>query len=126
LHPGPEGIARRHADHVNARVAGREEFLIHCRGADERTRERLGTSDIGIALPQDVAGGTGQGRARRGSARRHPRPGQNQIIELKHEKEKGQFADVDTALDLIQLKRSREQFNPRIAEILEFYERGAN
>jgi hypothetical protein len=50
LHPSSEGIARRHTDHVNARVAGREEFLIRCRGADERTRERLGTSDKGIVL----------------------------------------------------------------------------
>lgn len=93
----------------------------------DRTTERLGSTDKGIILYRKMLQEE-MAKAERGEdpigVIRDPQ--KNHIIEFRNETEKGQFIDVKSVVELLKLKRSREQFNPKIDEIVELFEKASN
>lgn len=91
----------------------------------DRTTERLGASDKGVIMYrkmlQEEMKKVERGEDPLGVIRD---PEKNRIIELQHETEKGQFVNIKSPVELIKLRRSREQFNPKIHEIVALFEKG--
>ena len=92
----------------------------------DRTAENLGRSDKGIVMYRKLLLEEMEKAARGEDTLGVIRDAEkNRIIELQNEKEKGQFVNVKSPLDLIKLRRSREQFNPRVNEIMALFEAAA-
>jgi 5,5'-dehydrodivanillate O-demethylase len=53
-------------------------------------------------------------------------PEENRIIEFHTETEKGQFVGVKSPVERLKLGQSREQFNPKIDEIVALFEKASN